>query len=236
DDKKIFTDQKHRWLVNNGQKTRLFICCDGTWQNASGTMSPLTNVAKLARAVHRLGEDDYQEIDQGIDQKVQAAAENDKLDDLELKIERIGLVRQLVYYCSGIGGQTALNIERGYSGLTGKGLESNILNAYCFICNNYNFVSKKDEIILVGFSRGAFTVRCLANFINMVGLLRRKGLPFLRPLFESWKRWGRADEPKKTHLGVELTRKLKALDDLRVAAKICILAEWDSVSAIGLPL
>ncbi|KAI3538699.1 hypothetical protein CABS02_11663 [Colletotrichum abscissum] len=119
-------------------------------------MTPLTNVAKLARAVDRLGRDTNMLVEGAELYREHGEQEN----------TYVGLVRQIVYYSSGIGGQTALNIERGFSGLTGKGLTSNILNAYCFICNNFNFASGLDEIILTGFSRGAFTVRCLANFID----------------------------------------------------------------------
>ncbi|KAL3300593.1 putative alpha/beta hydrolase domain-containing protein [Colletotrichum asianum] len=189
-------------------------------------MTPLTNVAKLARAVDRLGRDTHM------------PEKNSQLyrEHGDQHQTYVGLVRQIVYYSSGIGGQTALNIERGFSGLTGKGLTSNILNAYCFICNNFNFASNSDEIILAGFSRGAFTVRCLANFIDKVGLLRRKGLPFLRTLLKLWKKWGRADGDKKVRLGRDLEQKLVALAELRSMAKIKILAEWDSVSAIGSPI
>ncbi|KAK8034155.1 hypothetical protein PG993_009150 [Apiospora rasikravindrae] len=41
------------------EQKRIFICCDGTGKNASGTIDPLTNVAKLARAVDRFGYDKY---------------------------------------------------------------------------------------------------------------------------------------------------------------------------------
>jgi Uncharacterized alpha/beta hydrolase domain (DUF2235) len=41
---------------------RLFICCDGTWQNAIGTNRPLTNVARFARSVKRKGWDDVVQI------------------------------------------------------------------------------------------------------------------------------------------------------------------------------
>ncbi|KAF3798422.1 hypothetical protein GCG54_00013162 [Colletotrichum gloeosporioides] len=230
------TDHAERWWMQTSDKKRLFICCDGTWQNASGTTTPLTNVAKLARAVFRLGEDDYEHADPEEEASVRQLAKTDP-DELGNKEPRddeahVGLVRQVIYYSGGIGGQAALNVERGYSGLTGKGLEANILNAYCFICNNYNGSSGKDEIVLVGFSRGAFAVRCLANFIDKVGLLRRKGLTFLRPLFDSWKRWGRANGDDTT-----LESQMNALRELLIPdVKIHILAEWDSVSAIGLPL
>ena len=99
-----------------------------------------------------------------------------------------------------------------------------MLNAYCFICNNYNFLSLQDEIILVGFSRGAFTVRCLANFISAFGLLRRQGLVFLRKIYRSWK------EGEGT-INADL---LRALESLYAPVRIKVLAEWDTVSAIGL--
>jgi len=101
-------------------------------------------------------------------------------------------------------------------------LDSNILNAYCFLCNNYNFGSWQDEIILAGFSRGAFTVRCLAHFINTVGLLRRKGLVFLPTLFQLWR------ENKQG----ELKELAENLNNFRAhPVKIKVLAEWDTVSA-----
>jgi hypothetical protein len=94
------------------------------------------------------------------------------------------------------------------------GLAENILNAYYFICQNYSFellfncrnkhgdtnetiarsctVCPADEVVLVGFSRGGFTVRCLAAFINKL-----KSNMFL------------------------------------VHPRINVLAEWDTVSAMG---
>jgi uncharacterized protein (DUF2235 family) len=103
------------------------------------------------------------------------------------------------------------------------GIIANILNAYYFLCHNYNFKESKDEIILVGFSRGAFTVRCLASFISDVGLLRRKALPFLQTLFELWKEKDASIQEKITLF--------KEKDMLRdVSIKVC--AEWDAVSAL----
>ncbi|KAK2732610.1 hypothetical protein CKAH01_08708 [Colletotrichum kahawae] len=139
DDPRDENDKK--LIAESHEKKRMFICCDGTWQNASGTMTPLTNVAKLARAVDRLGRDVHVPAKMSVCYRERGNQEK----------TRFGLVRQIVYYSSGIGGQTALNIERGFSGLTGKGLTSNILNAYCFICNNFNFASELDEIILLDY-------------------------------------------------------------------------------------
>jgi uncharacterized protein (DUF2235 family) len=108
------------------------------------------------------------------------------------------------------------------------GVDANILSAYCFICNNYNFKSNKDEIILIGFSRGAFTVRCLAHFIDTIGLLRRKNLTFLHVLF---KRWLQGDVN-------ELKKQIKNMnhglpgEPFSYFPKIKVLGEWDPVSAM----
>ncbi|EQB57784.1 hypothetical protein CGLO_02042 [Colletotrichum gloeosporioides Cg-14] len=107
-------EKSARRVVEGHEKKRMFICCDGTWQNASGTVTPMTNVAKLARAVDRLGCDPYMPESRGGPANERGSQHR----------THIGLVRQIVYYSSGIGGQSALHIERGYSGLTGKGAVS----------------------------------------------------------------------------------------------------------------
>lgn len=112
DDPRDENDEK--LIAESHEKKRMFICCDGTWQNASGTMTPLTNVAKLARAVDRLGRDVHVPAKMSVCYRERGNQGK----------TRFGLVRQIVYYSSGIGGQTALNIERGFSGLTGKGTVS----------------------------------------------------------------------------------------------------------------
>ncbi|KAJ3574337.1 hypothetical protein NPX13_g4394 [Xylaria arbuscula] len=184
-------------------KRRLFVCCDGTWVNASGTTAPLTNVARFARAIDRFS----------------------------LNLDHPSSpVTQVIYYSAGIGSEPVLKtrVDSIYSGITGAGLEEDILNAYCFLCNNYNFGAQNDEIILIGFSRGGFTVRCLADFISQVGLLQRKSLPFLSVLFQRW--MDAKEEEARRRMKLEI-RKMSQRFSLPV--KITVLAEWDTVSAIG---
>lgn len=111
------------------------------------------------------------------------------------------------------------------------GVTASILNAYCFLCNNYNFLSKRDEIILVGYSRGAFTVRCLAAFISDVGLIRRKKLPFLRAIFKRWM----GDQDMRNSVK-EMVSELNAAGEspcqFSSLVRIKVLAEWDTVSAM----
>jgi uncharacterized protein (DUF2235 family) len=56
---------------------------------------------------------------------------------------------------------------------TSTGISAKIRNAYSFLSHNYNF-DVLDEIVLVGFSRGAFAVQCLASFISQTGLLQKQ--------------------------------------------------------------
>ncbi|KAI0434502.1 hypothetical protein F5Y09DRAFT_253628 [Xylaria sp. FL1042] len=216
-DRLVGLDDKARWIENEPEvtskmfreineevgKRRLFVCSDGTWVNASGTTAPLTNVARFARAIDRFG--------LNLDYPARP-------------------VTQVIYYSAGIGSEPVLKtrVDSVYSGITGAGLEEDILNAYCFLCNNYNFSAQNDEIILVGFSRGAFTVRCLADFISQVGLLQRKTLPFLSVLFQRW--MDAKEEDRRKRMKLEIRKMGKAFS---LPVKITVLAEWDTVSAIG---
>ncbi|KAL1893534.1 hypothetical protein Sste5346_006363 [Sporothrix stenoceras] len=179
---------------------RLFVCCDGTWKNASGTQEPQTNVARLARATARMGR---------------------KSGDRPCI--------QIVYYAAGVGAaKTHHHLPSLLSGMSGKGIEADILDAYCFLSNNFTMAGgeKDDEIVLVGYSRGAFTVRCLASLINTIGLLRRRWLPLLPTLFDSWKMGGQEGAE-----GLEkITAKVRAAGTSSFI-RIKILAEWEPVSA-----
>jgi len=50
-----------------------------------------------------------------------------------------------------------------------------------FICGNY--AHDDDEIYLISFLRGAFTTRCIAQFIHNIRLLINIGLLYLPDLF-----------------------------------------------------
>ena len=97
-----------RGVSEDLEKKRLFICCDGTRNNASGTVDPLTNVVKLARAVFRIGKDKYV-----IPKPENAEREGQK--------SRMGNVRQIVYYSSGVGTRSALRTDNLYASAVGKG-------------------------------------------------------------------------------------------------------------------
>lgn len=112
--------------------------------------------------------------------------------------------------------------------MSGSGLEADLLDAYCFLSNNFTMAGRgfDDEIVLVGYSRGAFTMRCLASLIDTVGLLRRRWLPLLPTVFDEWKARGQQGPDALE----AMSAKYRAAG-VSSFVHIKILAEWEPVSA-----
>lgn len=83
--------------------------------------------------------------------------------------------QQVVFYDAGLGtdiGATALTapvrfVQKMLGSVTGAGIKRNIADCYEFIINHYE---DGDRIFLFGFSRGAYTVRSLANLLMLCGV------------------------------------------------------------------
>jgi uncharacterized protein (DUF2235 family) len=118
--------------------------------------------------------------------------------------------RQLVYYDPGVGAPDQLpslgflNLltrkrERIAGLAQGKGVYENIAEAYTFLVENYE---AGDQIYIFGFSRGAFTARCVAGMVHLFGIIRADNKPLILTLIrvyfttpsdnrdEVGKRWG----------------------------------------------
>jgi uncharacterized protein (DUF2235 family) len=74
---------------------------------------------------------------------------------------------QVAFYDDGVG-TSRLKPLAWFGGMVGYGLKRNLIECYKFICRNY---VAETEIFLFGFSRGAFTVRVLADWILDQGLV-----------------------------------------------------------------
>ncbi len=80
------------------------------------------------------------------------------------------------------------------------------METYRFICDNYN---PGDEIVLIGFSRGAFTARSVAGMVCALGFLNRAGLdqlPYIFHDYQTWRDWtdGSEYDPKSHLMGFTL--------------------------------
>ncbi len=78
-----------------------------------------------------------------------------------------GVVTQAAKYIHGVGDATN-PIVKLLGGALGVGLVARIVRGYTYLSRNYK---PGDRIYLVGFSRGAYTVRALAGLIRSKGLL-----------------------------------------------------------------
>lgn len=88
---------------------------------------------------------------------------------------RIDPSEQVVFYDPGLGTDTSAtgltsiwrSITKLLSSVTGRGITMNIADCYEFIINHYQ---PGDRIWLFGFSRGAYTARCIANVLMLCGV------------------------------------------------------------------
>ena len=89
---------------------------------------------------------------------------------------------QMVEYRAGVGSKPG---ERFRGGLFGYGLNEQIEEAYAAIARAYT--GPEDRLYLVGYSRGAFSVRSLAGMIARCGIIREDDLPVER-VFRRYRR------------------------------------------------
>ncbi|KAJ2906836.1 hypothetical protein MKZ38_010334 [Zalerion maritima] len=93
---------------------------------------------------------------------------------------------QVIYYQNGVGTSGFSPLDAFAGAAFGTGISENIREVYSFICANY---CDGDEIVLVGFSRGAFTARSVAGLIAGIGLLTREGLEYFYPILKDVENW-----------------------------------------------
>ncbi len=130
-------------------------------------------------------------------------------------------VAQVVFYDQGVGSSNWL-MDKVLGGATGVGVSTNICDCYQFLSHNY---VPGDEIYLFGFSRGAYTVRSLAGFLNRVGLLPKRNIFYLQEAFECY---------RNNDQGSEL-EKFKSDNEVFIPS-IKFVGVWDTVGSLGIPL
>lgn len=138
--------------------------------------------------------------------------------------EAAGGTEQVVFYLPGIGGESE-GLDKLTDGAFGHGMERNVRTLYRFLA--YNYV-EGDEIYLFGFSRGAFTVRTLAGFMNRVGLLAKSDEFYTPKLYALYENGKRPDSPEWK----EAFAKVRAP---RPCPPLLFVGVWDTVGALGAP-
>ena len=129
---------------------------------------------------------------------------------------------QQVFYDWGVGSYH----DKVVGGATGKGLHKNIVDNYRYIVQNY---APRDDIYLFGFSRGAYTVRCLCGLINNCGIIKRPDARLIQAAFEHYKKPGAAYAPE----GSRSIRFRQAHS--HPSREVKFVGVWDTVGAMGIP-
>ncbi|PQE16051.1 hypothetical protein CJF32_00004935 [Rutstroemia sp. NJR-2017a WRK4] len=206
---------------------RLILCCDGTWMDSDDGFTKPSLVPYKPTGT------------------LQVASNITRISRAFKRYGRDG-THQIIYYHSGVGtGSSVMDTLSG--GMLGTGISENIREAYSFIAANY---TPGDEIILVGFSRGAFTARSVAGMIKDIGLLTREGMNYFYAIFKDQENFRNDDYhdifpdipfPNKPKDAVEYKKKLEREDLTRVydpdgtKIRIQAVAVWDTVGSLGIP-
>ncbi len=103
---------------------------------------------------------------------------------------------QLVFYDEGVGtgGTITRNIEKFAGGALGVGLMQNVEDAYRFLMFNYE---PGDDIVIVGFSRGAYTACQLVGMVRNCGIMRRHDCTQIDEAVKLYKRPGLPGDKKR---------------------------------------
>lgn len=131
---------------------------------------------------------------------------------------------QVTYYQSGIGTYDSAGLQNGISAAVdmsvGSGLGDHVKDAYRFLMQNYR---EGDKICLFGFSRGSYTVRCLAGMLHKVGLLPAHNRAQIQFAYDFYK-----DDTKQ---GFKMSKDFKKTFCTNV--HVYFVGVWDCVASVG---
>ncbi|MFM7711745.1 MAG: phospholipase effector Tle1 domain-containing protein [Microcystis sp.] len=115
-------------------------------------------------------------------------------------------------------------------------LDQMIQDAYRFLVLNYNPTSE-DEIYLLGFSRGAYIVRCLASFIDKCGILKRSKIEEIPQAYQLYRdHTVSSDSAKARQFRAANAKKIETeKEDFQERIPVKMLGCWDTVGNFGIP-
>ncbi|KAG8923715.1 hypothetical protein FRC01_012447, partial [Tulasnella sp. 417] len=145
-------------------------------------------------------------------------------------LDKMRTDKQLCYYQPGIGtyvsptksvGQISRRVSKAIDMAVAWYLDDHVMGGYRFLMENYR---EGDRICLFGFSRGAYTARCLAGMLHIVGLLPRSNEEQIQFAYSLYK--------DKSDDGVQKAHGFKKAFSRHVSIEF--MGVWDSVTSVGL--
>lgn len=228
-------------------KTIVF-CADGTWNgpdeqpaasdgntpdSTAGCEPQLTNVCKFFA---------------WLDGDAQPAGSGWGGVEMEKSLQNAsGTPTQVAKYIHGVGNSQQL-VDKVAGGAFGVGVVARIARGYTYISRNF---VPGDSIVIVGFSRGAYTARALAGLIAGEGLLRPDFAAVdddtrYDTAVAAWYRWRHGHDTTFQKIAdglIELLEIHSAFSNAKdldassfVPAKVAAVAVWDTVGSLGIPI
>ncbi|MFY0610990.1 MAG: DUF2235 domain-containing protein [Hyphomicrobiaceae bacterium] len=156
---------------------------------------------------------------------------------------------QLVFYDQGVGtlgqvltwGNTWQKMKNLLGLAFGLGLDKNVLQAYEFIVRHYeehevDGTTRRDQIFIFGFSRGAHTARVLAGLLYHVGIIRPEQIHLSGAALTAYKQFRPSVDDVSDN---EAEYEGAGANFRRVAAtryaSVQFLGVWDTVSSVFVP-
>lgn len=204
---------------------RIILLLDGTWNDADAKGVADTNIVRLREIVAAsLDPTPSSEVSEALTPA--AGVRQFSITARNYSHEGTAPKPHLVYYERGVGTGGFLNAMAG--GAFAVGLARNIRRAYIFLSRNYE---DGDEIFIFGFSRGSYTARSLAGYINAIGLLTGE---FCDAANESkaWYYYRTNPADRLPTVSAELARFVHSRSNLSIKC----LGVFDTVGALGIPL
>ncbi|MBN1378643.1 MAG: DUF2235 domain-containing protein [Gammaproteobacteria bacterium] len=133
-------------------------------------------------------------------------------------------VDQIAFYDWGVG----TDRKKISGGISGEGIDKNIMDCYRFIIHNYD---AGDKLFFFGFSRGAYTARSLAGLIRNCGLLQREYAAKIPSAYALYRKRSKASSPDEGQ--AVLFRQNYAVANI---TPIEFVGVWDTVGALGIPV
>ena len=141
---------------------------------------------------------------------------------------------QRVYYSQGVG---TLRGESLKGGVTGYGIDAEIINAYTWLMENF---AEGDEIFIFGFSRGAYTARSLSGLISKCGILKLGAPLSIEQLYERYRQYTDAATITALLNGPAPADNTPLEDRWLVkysqATPVKFIGVWDTVGSLGFPI
>jgi uncharacterized protein (DUF2235 family) len=155
-----------------------------------------------------------------------------------------GVVYQVSKYLHGVGDSNNW-LDKIMGGVFGAGIVERIVRGYTFISRNY---TPGDKIYLVGFSRGAYTVRALAGMIGKCGLLDATQYDLESNREDAYRMGTSVWRSYREHSNVNSSLLAKIIDDaphflhvdvdpnkMLYFVPIEAVAVWETVGSLGIP-